>query len=58
MNDEKDCNVINYEINYYANLMRIKAAEQSENKELDYQIKVQKIKLAILGIDAANLAFD
>lgn len=43
--------MINYEINYYVNLLRIKEAEQGTNKELDYQIKVQQNKLHALGVN-------
>lgn len=42
-------------IDYYVNLMRIKAHEKSENKELDYQIQVAKIKLSGFGIDYSEL---
>lgn len=42
-------------IDYYINLMRIKADEKAENKELDYQIKVAKIKLQSFGIDYSEL---
>lgn len=35
----------------YVNLMRIKACETGENKELDYQIKVAKVILQNFGID-------
>lgn len=41
-------------IDYYVNLLRIKAAEQGENKELDYQIRVQENKLHALGINTDN----
>lgn len=34
--------MINFEINYYVNLIRIKKAETATNQELDYQLKVQK----------------
>lgn len=44
-------------IDYYVNLMRIKASEISENKELDYQIKVAKVKLSSFGIDYSELEF-
>ena len=37
-------------IDYYVNLMRIKEAQNGTNKELDYQIKVAKAKLQLLGI--------
>lgn len=42
-------------IDCYVNLMRIKADEKAENKELDYQIKVAKIKLSSFGIDYSEL---
>lgn len=50
--------MLNTEILYFVNLMRIKRAEQSTNTELDYQIKVQKNKLAALGINTENFEFD
>ena len=37
--------------------MRIKAHETGENKELDYQIKVAKLKLSTFSIDVAELEF-
>lgn len=46
--------MINYEINYYVNLIRIKQSEQGVNQELDYQLKVQKNKLAALGVNTEN----
>ena len=39
----------------YVNLMRIKAHETGENKELEYQIKVAKIVLQNFGIDYSEL---
>ena len=42
-------------IDYYVNLMRIKAAQTGENKELDYQIKVTKVKLSTFSIDISEL---
>lgn len=44
-------------IDTYVNLMRIKAYEQAENKELDYQIKIAKVKLSTFGIDISELEF-
>ncbi len=44
-------------IDYYVNLMRIKANETGENKELDFQIKIAKIKLSSFGIDYSELDF-
>lgn len=38
--------MINYEINYFVNLICIKSAETAINPELEYQIKVQRNKLA------------
>ncbi len=46
--------MISYEINYYVNLLRIKDVEQGVNKELDYQIKVQKNKLHALGVNTED----
>ncbi|MBE5940001.1 MAG: hypothetical protein E7266_06340 [Lachnospiraceae bacterium] len=46
--------MINYEINYYVNLLRIKDAETGVNKELDYQINVQENKLHTLGVNTDN----
>ena len=44
-------------IDYYVNLMRIKANETGGNKELDFQIKIAKIKLSSFGIDYSELDF-
>lgn len=44
-------------IDYYVNLMRIKAYETGENRELDYQIKIAKLKLSTLSIDVSDLEF-
>ncbi len=46
--------MINNEINYYVNLLRIKSCEQATNKELDYQIRVQENKLHALGVNTEN----
>ena len=46
--------MINNEINYYVNLLRIKICEQGTNKELDYQIRVQENKLHALGVNTDN----
>ena len=45
------------EINYYVNLIRIKKCQEGINKELDYQLKVQKNKLAALGVNTANFEY-
>lgn len=46
--------MINNEINYYVNLLRIKVCETGENKELNYQIRVQENKLHALGVNTEN----
>ncbi len=46
--------MINNEINYYVNLLRIKICEEGINKELDYQIRVQENKLHALGVNTEN----
>ena len=42
-------------IDYYINLMRIKAEEKAENKELERQIKIAKIKLSTFSIDLTDI---
>lgn len=42
-------------IDNFVNLCRIKAAETGENKELEYQITVAKIKLENFAIDYSKL---
>lgn len=37
--------------------MRIKANETGENKELNYQIKVARLKLATFSIDVSELEY-
>lgn len=44
-------------IDNYINLMRIKAHEQGTNKELEYQIKITKVKLSTFGIDVSDLEY-
>ena len=44
-------------IDRYVDLMRIKAHETGENKELDYQIKITRIKLSSFGIDYSELDY-
>lgn len=44
-------------IDNYINLMRIKAHEQGSNKELEYQIKITKVKLSTFGIDISGLEY-
>ncbi len=42
-------------IDNYVNLMRIKTNQTSENKELDRQLEIAKIKLSIFSIDFSKL---
>lgn len=42
-------------IDRYVDLMRIKSHETGENKELDYQIRIARIKLSSFGIDYSEL---
>jgi hypothetical protein len=44
-------------IDAYINLMRIKAYEEGNNKELEYQIKTTKVKLSTFGIDVSELEY-
>lgn len=44
-------------IDTYVNLMRIKACETGENKELEYQIRIAKVKLQDLGVDISKLGY-
>lgn len=42
-------------IDYYVNLMRIKAEQKEDNKELDRQIAIAKIKLSTFAIDLGEV---
>ncbi len=42
-------------IDLYVNLMRIKAEQTSENKELERQIEIARIKLSTFSIDLSKL---
>ena len=42
-------------IDNYVNLMRIKAEEHAENKELERQIKIAKLKLSTFAIDLSEI---
>ena len=42
-------------IDNYINLMRIKAEEKTENKELERQIKIAKLKLSTFSIDLSEI---
>lgn len=52
MNDQEVKQML---IDFYINLLRIKAAETGNNKELDFQIEVAKIKLSSYSIDTAGI---
>lgn len=41
-------------IDLYVNLMRIKAEQTSENKELERQIEIARIKLSTFSIDLSK----
>lgn len=41
----------------YVNLVRIKAHETGENKDLEYQIKIAKIVLQNFGLDYSELEY-
>lgn len=47
--------MINVLIDKYADLMRIKKAEEAENEELEYQLKVAKAKLEVFGVVTETL---
>lgn len=49
--------MINFEVNYYVNLLRIQKAEQGVNEELNYQIRVQENKLHVLGVNTEHFQF-
>lgn len=42
-------------IDNYINLMRIKAEEKTENRELERQIRISKIKLSAFSIDLSEI---
>lgn len=42
-------------IDNYVNLMKIKAEEKAENKELERQIQIGKLKLSIFAIDLSEI---
>lgn len=50
--------MLKYEIDYFVNLMRIKKAQNDTNSELEYQIKVQRNKLATLGVNTNDYEID
>ena len=57
MGDLNEKVMINYLIDKYADLQRIKKVQKSENEELDYQIKIAQVELAIYGINTQGLEY-
>lgn len=45
------------EITNYVNLMRIKAHQKEENPELEYQIRVARVRLQNFAIDYSQLEY-
>jgi hypothetical protein len=50
--------VVNNIIDYYKSLQAIKRANSCENKVLDYEIKITKVKLENFGINLHDLEYD
>lgn len=50
--------VINNTIDYYKNLQAIKRANSCENKVLDYEIKITRVKLENFGVNLHSLEFE
>ncbi len=44
-------------IDKYVDLMRIKKFQKEENEELNYQIKIAKVKLTSFGVDISELEY-
>ena len=49
--------LINFEINVYINLIRIKKYQKETNPELEYQLKTQKNKLHNLGVNTNDYEY-
>lgn len=59
MLDMNTVELINTTIEYYKNLLSIKRANgDTENKVLDYEIKVTRVKLETMGVSLQSLEFD
>ena len=56
--DMNQYEVINTIIDYYKNLQAIKRANTCENKVLDYEIKITRVKLESFGINLHDLEFE
>ncbi|MBR1737418.1 MAG: hypothetical protein IJ736_10455 [Firmicutes bacterium] len=44
-------------IEYYKALQRIKACNQCENRELEYELRTTRTKLEILGVNMESLEY-
>ena len=44
-------------IDAYVNLMRIKKHQKEVNEELEYQIRITKVKLSTIGVDISELEY-
>lgn len=44
-------------IDAYVNLMRIKKHQKEINEELEYQIRITKVKLSTIGVDISELEY-
>ncbi len=42
-------------IDYYINLLRIKAAETGENRELELQLRITRLKLTAYNVDVEEI---
>ncbi len=47
-----------FEIDKYIDLMRIKRCQKENNAELEYQLKTQKNKLNVMGLNVHDFEFD
>lgn len=56
--DMNQFEVINNTIDYYKSLQAIKRANTCENKILDYEIKITRVKLENFGINLHDLEFE
>lgn len=50
--------VVSFTIDYYKSLQAIKRANTCENKVLDYEIKITRVKLQQFGVNLQDLEFD
>ncbi len=50
--------MLNYETNFYINLIRIKKFQKEINPELEYQLKTQRNKLHNLGVNTDDFEYE